>query len=161
MGNFFQDVIQPDPRFNNVDCISALDLLEPTMRGKVQSIIADAKAHGFDCMVFETYRSQARQQQLFNQGATELRKVGVHHYGLACDIVKSVNGQPSWKGDFSLLGRLARQYGLIWGGDWGRPNVHHSFVDEVHVQWCSLARQADLFRGAWYPVVGYDPYADG
>jgi hypothetical protein len=155
MSNFFTDVIQPDPRFNSTDCISTLDLLEPIMRGKVQSIIADAKAHGFDCMVFETYRSQARQQQLFNQGATQLRKVGVHHYGLACDIVKSINGQPSWKGDFSLLGRLARQYGLIWGGDWT------SFVDEAHVQWCSLKRQADLFRGTWYPAAGYDPYADG
>lgn len=154
MGNFFQDVIQTDPRFDSVDCIKTLDLLEPIMRGKVQAIIADAKAHGFDCMVFETYRSQARQQQLFDQHATELRKVGVHHYGLACDIVKSINGQPSWKGDFSLLGRLARQHGLIWGGDWT------SLVDESHVQWCSLARQADLFRGTWYPVAGYDPYAD-
>lgn len=161
MGTFYQDVIQRDPRFNSVDCISAIDLLEPTVRTKVQSIIADAKAHGFDCMVFETYRSQARQKQLFDQGATELKKVGVHHYGLACDIVKSVNGQPSWKGDFSLLGRLAKQYGLIWGGDWGRPDLPHSFVDEVHVQWCSLNRQAALFRGEWYPVAGYDPYANG
>lgn len=154
MSNFFQDVIRADPRFKSVDRISALDLLEPTMRGKVQSILADAKAEGFDCMVFETYRSQARQQDLFEQGVTKLQKVGVHHYGLACDIVRRVNGQPSWDGEFSVIGRLARTYGLIWGGDWT------TIVDEPHVQWCSLKRQAALFRGAWYPVAGYDPYAD-
>jgi hypothetical protein len=33
-------------------------------------------------MIFETYRSQERQQVLFEQGATQLRTVGVHHHGL-------------------------------------------------------------------------------
>jgi hypothetical protein len=95
---------------------------------------------------------------LFNQGATKLRKVGVHNYGLACDIVKSINGQPSWKGDFSMLGQLARDHGLIWGGDWGNPTIHHTFVDAVHVQRCTVSRQAALFRGDWYPDDAYDPY---
>jgi len=158
--NFYTDVIQADPRFNSVELVDAVDLLEPNLRAKVKSIIDDAKAHGLDFMVYETYRSQARQKQLYDQGATHLKSVGVHHYGLACDIVKSINGQPSWKGDFSLLGRLARQYGLIWGGDWGRPDLPHSFVDAVHVQWCSISRQAELFRGTWYPEAGYDPYGD-
>jgi hypothetical protein len=160
MANFYKDVIRADARFNSVELINAVDLLEPTMRAKVKSIIDDAKAYGLDFMVFETFRSAARQKKLYDQGATQLKKVGVHNYGLACDIVKSINGQPSWKGDFSLLGRLAQQHGLIWGGDWGRPDLPHSFVDAVHVQWCSISRQAALFRGTWYPVEGYDPRAD-
>jgi hypothetical protein len=111
-------------------------------------------------MIFETYRSQARQQELFNNGATKLRTVGVHHYGLACDIVRMVSGEPSWKGDFSFLGQLAHSSGLIWGGDWGDPTIKHSFVDSVHVQRCTVARQGDLFAGNFYPDDEYNPYTD-
>ena len=111
-------------------------------------------------MVFETYRSQARQTQLFNQRASKLRTVGVHHFGLACDIVKVVDGEPSWKGSFSIVGELAHEHGLIWGGDWGSPQIRHSFIDAVHVQRCSIGKQAALFRGEWYPGEDYDPYRD-
>jgi len=30
---------------------------------------------------------------------------------------------------------------MIWGGDWGAPHIKHSFVDSVHVQRCTVARQ--------------------
>jgi hypothetical protein len=160
MSNFFIDVILKDNRFQSTNRVSDLSLLEPITRKLVEEIIADAKAHGVSLMVFETFRSAARQQQLFEQGATKLQKVGVHNYGLACDIVKSINGEPSWKGDFSLLGQLAHSHKMIWGGDWGTPNLHHSFIDLVHVQRCTIARQASLFNGTWYPGENYDPYID-
>jgi hypothetical protein len=158
MGNFFADVIEKNPNFEGLDRVADLNLLEPITRQKVQSILEEALARGLKLMVFETYRSQARQEALFEQGATQLQQVGVHHYGLACDIVKSIGGQPSWKGDFSLLGELARAHGLIWGGDWGSPGRPHQFVDLVHVQRCSIAKQAALFKGRWYPADDYDPY---
>ncbi len=160
MGNFFTDTISNDSRIESVARVSALELLEPATRERVQAIMADAHAHGVELMVYETFRSRARQLALFNSGASKLRDVGVHHYGLACDIVKSVAGDPSWKGDFGLLGVLARAHGLIWGGDWGSPGQPHSFVDAVHVQRCTVARQAALFRGEWYPDEDYDPYED-
>src|SRR5579862_5403413 len=97
MGNFYTDVIQNDSRFNSVNRVDDLALLEPVTRQLALMIIQKAASMGFDMMVYETYRSQARQQQLFAQGATQLRQVGVHHYGLACDMVKRVNGEPSWK----------------------------------------------------------------
>jgi hypothetical protein len=160
MSNFYTDVISNDSRFNSTNRIDDLALLEPVTRQLVLTIIQQAENMGFDMMVFETYRSQARQQQLFQQGATQLRQVGVHHYGLACDIVKKVNGEPSWKGDFSFVGQLAHSAGLIWGGDWGTPNQHHSFIDQPHVQRCTIARQGDLFTGNWYPDTNYNPYQD-
>ena len=107
MGNFYTDTIQYDKRFNSTERISDILLLEPVTRKIVQSIIEQAKLNGLELMVFETYRSQDRQALLYERGATKLQKVGVHHYGLACDIVRSINGEPSWKGDFSLLGQLA------------------------------------------------------
>jgi hypothetical protein len=161
MGNFYTDVISRDPRFESVSRVSDPSLLEPATRQLVTAIISAAKHMGIELTIFETYRSQQRQQELFNQGATKLRKVGVHHYGLACDIVKVVAGEPSWKGDFSFLGQLAQSSGMIWGGDWGEPHIKHTFIDAVHVQRCTVARQANLFAGAWFPDAGYNPHADG
>jgi hypothetical protein len=161
MGTFFDDVISNDSRFNSVTRVADLNLLEPVTRELVEQIVEGAAALGFSLMVFETFRSQARQEALFAQGATHLKKVGVHHYGLACDIVKVIEGEPSWKGDFSFLGQLGHSAGLIWGGDWGNPAVPHSFVDAVHVQRCTIARQPQLFSGDWYPDATYNPYLDG
>jgi hypothetical protein len=160
MSNFYTAVIMNDPRLHTTDIVADIALLEPVTRAAIQAVIADAAAAGIALMVFETYRSQERQSALFQQGATQLRTVGVHHYGLACDLVKNIAGHPSWKGDFSFLAALAKAHGLIWGGDWGTPNRPHSFRDEDHVQRCSISRQAALFRGDWYPDDNYNPYAD-
>ena len=158
MSTFYTDVIAADARFNSVTRVDDVSLLEPITKQAVLNIISDADAMGIDLMIFEIYRSQARQQALFNQGASMLRLVGVHHYGLACDIVKVVSGEPSWKGDFSFLGHLAQNYNLIWGGDWGAPNQPHTFIDVVHVQRCAIAQQPMLFNAAWYPDSSYNPY---
>ena len=95
MDNFFLDVISKDPRFASTKRVGDVALLEPITRGLVQQIIVNAKAMGINVMVFETFRSKERQEALFAQGATKLKVVGVHHYGLACDIVRVVDGQPS------------------------------------------------------------------
>lgn len=158
MGNFYNEVIRNDPRFCSTAAIADPMLLEPVTRQAVAAIIADAKAGGIDLMIFETYRSQERQGRLFDQGATQLQNVGVHHYGLAGDLVKVVRGEPSWDGDFGFLGRLAKKHGLIWGGDWGSPDKPHSFRDYDHVQRCTVADQSRLFSGDWYPAQDYNPY---
>jgi hypothetical protein len=160
MTSFYDDVIKKSRLFGSTKRVASLDLLEPFFRAKVQAILEDAASHDIKLMVFETYRSQTRQQQLFNEGASKLKTVGVHHYGLAADIVYLRGGEPSWKGDFTFLGQLSRAHQLIWGGNWGYPHRSHSFVDADHVQWCTVGRQAALFRGEWYPAVGYDPYQE-
>ena len=160
MGSFYLDVISRDPRLSSISRISDASLLEPMTRQLVERIVMSAQQMGIALMIYETYRSQERQQELFNSGATKLRRAGVHHYGLACDLVRSIGGEPSWKGDFTFLGELARSCGLIWGGDWGAPYIKHSFVDSVHVQRCTVARQGDLFAGNWYPRDDYNPYED-
>jgi hypothetical protein len=160
MANFFADSIKPDSRFLSATRIRDRGLLEPATRRAVLAVMNDAAAIGIPLLLFETYRSQQRQQQLFQQRATQLEKVGVHHYGLACDLVKDVGGQPSWKGDFAFLGKLARKHGLIWGGDWGRPGVAPRFYDGVHVQRVAVKRQNALLAGRWYPDDGYDPWRE-
>ncbi|MGH6826217.1 M15 family metallopeptidase [Methyloceanibacter sp.] len=159
MGNFYTDVIKKDPRFKTTKLVNDMALLEPVTRKLVREIIAEAAKDGIKLMPFETYRSKARQEKLFAQGASKLKTVGVHHYGLACDLVKDIAGSPSWKGDFKFLGRLGKQHKMIWGGDWGKPDVKPRFYDGVHVQRCTVARQKSLFSGTWYPDDDYDPTA--
>jgi hypothetical protein len=38
--------------------------------------------------------------------------------------------------------------------------MKHNFVDSVHVQRCTVAREGDLFAGLWYPDETYNPYDD-
>ena len=159
MNSFYTDVIQKSPLFHNTNRIETLDLLEPTFRAKIEALIVESTKKGFPFMVLETYRSAERQVMLYNQKATQLRNVGVHHYGLAVDLVKNINGEPSFKGDFTLLGELAKDNDLIWGGDWGTPKAKHTFRDYDHVQRISVADQNKLFAGTWYPDASYDPYA--
>lgn len=155
MGNFYTDVIQKDPRFYSSDRISTLDLVEPVTRAAVIELVSDSAAAGIPLLVFETFRSLPRQELLFAQGATKLKQVGVHHYGLAVDLAKSINGEPSWKGDFSFLRVLAIKHGLVWGGDWAEPDQPHSFQDSDHLQRCSLRDQSRLFSGVWFPGDDY------
>ena len=159
MGNFYTDVIKKDSRFKSLKPIHDMDLLEPITRDLVKQIIADAAKDGIKLMAYETFRSQQRQTKLFEQGATKLKTVGTHHYGISCDLVKDVGGEPSWKGDFKFLGKLAKKHKMIWGGDWGKPGVKPTFYDGVHVQRCTVAKQKALFAGTWYPDEDYDPYA--
>ena len=119
IGNFYTDVISLDARFDSVARVSDPSLLEATTRQLVESIIS-ARQMGIDVIIYD-YRSPDRQMELFNQGATKLRIVGVHHFSLACDIVRMVGGEACWKGNFSFLGQLAHSSGPIWGGDWEIP----------------------------------------
>ena len=100
MANFYINTIRNDKRFNSEERIDDINLLEPVTRKIVQNIIEQARLNGLELMVFETYRSQQRQALLYAQGATKLQNVGVHHYGLACDIVKNVGGDLHGRGIF-------------------------------------------------------------
>ncbi len=164
MGTFYQDVILRSTLFNSEATIRDLAMLEPVTRQAVQNIIGDAMQlePPIRLVVTETYRSAKRQQQLFRQGLTKLdgltpAKVGVHHFGLAADFAKVVNGLAAWGGDWSFLRTLAERHGLISGLDWGEPGIRHSFVDPDHVQRVQLTEQPILFAGAWYPPDGYRP----
>lgn len=149
--SFYEETIAKDPRYASTSGIRDLALLEPDFRAKVLALTRKAKVFGVDLMVTETYRSKERQAALFAQGATKLKDVGVHHYGLAADFAKLESGKAEWGGDWSFLGRLCEELGLVWGGDWGKPLEKHAFRDVDHVQACTLEQQAALFKGAWYP----------
>ena len=156
--NFYTNVIKTSLAFKSKERVSALNLLEPEVRRRMQNVIDDAKLLGHELRIIETYRSKERQLELFNQKKTKLRNVGVHHYGLAADVVKIVNGKAFWGGNWTFLGKLAEKHKLIWGGNWGFPNRRTTFYDAVHLQLISVKDQSKLFKGTWYPQPDYNPY---
>lgn len=152
MGNWYAETIQADPRFRSRDAIRDMAMLEPGFRARVLALIEDARAAaGTELAVVETYRSSERQRHLYDLGATQLRRVGVHHYGLAVDFAKRVGGKLTWDGDWAFMPRLCKRHALVSGVDWGEPGKKHSFIDSGHVQGVTLAQQAGLFAGSWYP----------
>lgn len=155
--SFYTNNLMVDPRFHSRMPLKDLNLLEPVTRECVQDIIKLAGLAGVTLAVLETYRSQELQEVYYERGATQLKTVGVHHFGLACDLGVMVAGQINWKADYSILGRLAAQIGLVWGGDWGTPDKPHSFRDYDHVQRIAVADQPKLFSGEWYPDPNYLP----
>ena len=153
--NFYTDVIQKDSRFHTSYAVNDPALLEPIFRGIIVAIISDALAEGTALRILETFRSQERQAQLFAKGATQLKTVGVHHYGLACDLGIWIGDAVNWKADYSILQRLAAKHGIVSGADWSRPDEPHSFRDYDHVQRIAVRDQVALFAGSWYTVANY------
>jgi hypothetical protein len=161
MTSFYSTVLAKSPVFRSTQPQKSTDLLEPGTRAAVAALIKEAAEHDHHLVVLETFRSSARQIELFNQHKTELREVGCHGYGVAADLgITGPSGQVNWKADYTLLQALAEKHGLIWGGDWGTPKCHHSFKDMDHVQRVPVFRQPALFKGEFYPPEDYDPYAD-
>lgn len=160
MPNFYDTVIRNSAAFRSDAICKDTALLEPGTRAAVQALLDDAHAQGFDLRLLETYRSQTRQSALFSQRRTQLRVVGCHGYGVAVDFGEFINGkyQESDK-PYEFLRQMARKHGLISGEDWGHAS-EGSFVDSGHVQRVPVWRQSQLFSGAWYPPVQYDPYQD-
>jgi hypothetical protein len=159
--SFYSTVIRNSKYFGSDVVCKDTAMLEPGTRAAVLALIADAKSQGTDIRVLETYRSQTRQSALFTQHATQLRTVGCHGYGVACDFGVFVNNayQPNDKA-YQFLRQAARHHGLISGIDWGHA-VAKGFEDSDHVQRIPVWRQNAMFSGSWYPPeAGYDPYAD-
>ena len=159
--SFYTDFIKKDPRFNSTNICRDVALLEPGFRAKVQALLDKAHADGHDIRIAEAFRSQARQAQLFEQGYTQLKKVGVHNYGLACDFNLFVNGKYETDGqEYSFLLGYGKELKFISGIDWGTPWQKHTFHDWDHIQNVPVFRQTALFSGSWYPDSNYNPIQD-
>ncbi len=94
--------------------------------------------HGYEMVLVEGYRSPARQDQLAARGQHVTRARGGrswHQYGLAADSAFMRDGKlviterdPWAMRGYQLYGQVAREAGLVWGGDWS------SIKDLMHVE---------------------------
>ena len=99
--------------------------------GKLRMLI-DQK--GLPLRMIEGFRSNERQDYLFAQGRTRPGdKITVaqggqspHNHGLGADwVFLTGGGGVTWNGPWEVFGVLAKQAGLIWGGDWQSKDLCH------------------------------------
>jgi len=104
--------------------------LNPLAQTACNLFLAKCKEQGVDIFVTETYRSQARQNQLYAQGRTTSGAIvtwttASNHTGrMAWDI--ACNGKILY--DVNMLkkaGAVARELGITWGGSWKSPDMPH------------------------------------
>ncbi len=116
---------------------SAYRGLNPEFREKLEEFEWRLETSGIRVKLTCGYRSIEEQNRLYARGRTAPGPVVTrarggyswHNFGLAADYVFVVGGRITWEGPWEIFGRVARECGLEWGGDW------KTFPDRPHVQW--------------------------
>ena len=108
--------------------------LHPPFRKKIEAVLRDMRAEGWDAKIFVGWRSLEKQAELVRAGRSKVY-FSFHNASvdestpaaLAVDIVSTSKG---WNDMdfFKALGRVGKSHGLYWGGDW------KSFRDYAHLQ---------------------------
>ncbi len=112
--------------------------LNPSLRSRVEQVLAALRDQGFQPKIFFGWRSVAVQQELYRKGVTKV-KFSFHNAqkpdgtpnSYAADIVDARWGwekSAELHGFWTALGNAAKGAGLVWGGDW------KDFRDVAHVQ---------------------------
>ena len=111
--------------------------LDPEFRTKLEIFEKRLLESGIRVKLVSGYRSFEEQNRLYALGRTKPGRIVTkarggyswHNFGLAADYAFISGGQLTWDGPWRIFGRIARECGLEWGGDWRK------FPDRPHVQW--------------------------
>lgn len=106
-----------------------LESLDPEFRERVVAVLEALRAEGWEPVIISGRRTTAQQKRIVAAGNSRTMN-SLHLCGRAVDIADARHG---WRGaarspDFPFweaLGRASRAQGLIWGGDWKRPDIPH------------------------------------
>lgn len=117
--------------------MGAYDGLDPEFREKLRVFEQKLADAGIRVKLVCGYRSIEEQNRLYASGRTKPGRIVTnarggyswHNFGLAADYAFVRDSRISWDGPWNTFGRIARECGLEWGGDWKR------LADRPHVQW--------------------------
>jgi len=121
----------------------AISELTPLAQQACNLFMAKCKAAGLDIFITETYRSQERQNYLYEQGRTRpgrivtWTKASRHTSRRAWDI--ACNGGTLY--NITVLakaGQIAADLGITWGGTWSTPDRPHF---EISTSWKAPATE--------------------
>lgn len=134
--DFYLRTLLINPQFNSANPVSDQSLLFPDFLARLNTCIGQYKQQrpGQDITYTETYRSNVLQLKHFNNGASKIRKNGMHHYGIAGDSIFIIGGKRTFKGDVTLIRKIYKDNGLTILGMW----------DALHVQFIPVADQQKL-----------------
>jgi peptidoglycan L-alanyl-D-glutamate endopeptidase CwlK len=106
--------------------------LIPEMQELYAKFQARMAQEGVYFIVTATYRPQEVQDKLYNQGRTELGNIvtwtrqSKHTERVAFDIAILKNGKITWSPrDYTIVGKIAEEVGLEWGGSWLNRDLPH------------------------------------
>ena len=130
----------------------SLDDLIPEAKKRAQAFITACKFEGIDLLVTSTYRDNDSQAALYAQGRTAPGKIvtnakagqSFHNYRCAIDVVPMRHGKPIWDSKDAIwqtIGKLGKEAGLEWAGDWKR------FKEFPHFQYTNGKTLAQLQAG--------------
>jgi peptidoglycan L-alanyl-D-glutamate endopeptidase CwlK len=127
----------PKPTSDVPNC-NDVSLLAPKFREALTRVLARMAALGHDAVVFETLRTQERQQFLYGFGREYDDGRGVvtnspsmsswHNYGLAADVISRSAEWDASAEFWNDLRDACTAEKLMSGGRWSKP-------DRPHVQW--------------------------
>lgn len=112
--------------------------LNPLAQTACNLFLAECKKQGVNIFITETYRSQARQNYLYEQGRTRSGQIvtwtkNSNHTGrMAWDIAVSPPKNLYDVATLNKAGVIAKQLGITWGGVWKTPDRPHF---EINSNW--------------------------
>ena len=131
--------------------LNKLDTLDPAFRGKIQTLLDIIAAHDLYVCIVSAQRTIADQNKLYKQGRDGQPGAIVtnakggqspHNFGMAIDLCPlNDNGNLNWNdiNGFELIGEVAEEMGLTWGGNFksikDRPHVEDPQWKEVQAAW--------------------------
>lgn len=148
----------------SIQMITDLKALHPIFRDYIRQLISTCKKMGIELAVVESFRTATKQAEYFGMGKKFTRSAGgqsKHQYGLACDVVPIVHGEPRWddKALWRKIGVAGEKLGLRWGGRW------RSIYDPAHFEWTGGFSFVELSMGlqpiqkvSSYPCLKEDVY---
>jgi hypothetical protein len=144
IAEFYLKILLINSKFNSSQPNSNQELLFPDFLLKLNDCINQyTNLYPNQEVTFaETYRSNVLQEIYYNNGASKIKKNGMHHYGIAADSIFIISGKRTYKGDINALRKVYKDNGLTILGMW----------DPLHVQYIPVADQ-QLLRNATVKLV--------
>lgn len=122
--------------------------LLPAAQKACNLFLVECKKAGLDIFITETYRSQARQNYLYEQGRTRpgqkitWTKNSRHTSRLAWDVAVNKPKDLYDTATLNKAGAIAKKLGITWGGSWkGTPDMPHFEVTKDWTPPASIANQ--------------------
>lgn len=134
-----------------------LDGLAPKFRAALEATLKQCHREGLDAVIFETIRSDALAKVYYDRGRPPTAEYPSpvtnapdasrtwHGYGLAADIISATREWDAGDAWFEKMGRIAKENGLDWGGDWRQRDL-------PHVQFGTLKPAPSETARALYPA---------
>lgn len=110
--------------------------LTPNAQKACNLFLSECRERGLKVLITETYRSQQRQNYLYEQGRSRSGKIVTwtknsrHTSRRAWDICQNIKGKEySDSSFFKACGDIAKSLGITWGGTWKQADTPHFEID--------------------------------